>query len=74
MVSQTVAGQLPREADRQRTFPKPSAAVGMQEEHCGFPRRSGYAPVPPYPPIIQPSTVSPFQHGHLSTRQSTYKF
>lgn len=45
MVSQTVAVLLPREADSQRTFPKPSAAVGMQEEHGGLPRRSEYAAV-----------------------------
>ena len=42
MVSQTVAVQLPCETDSQRTFPKPSATVGMQEEHCGLPCRSGY--------------------------------
>lgn len=41
MVAQAVAGQLPREADRQGTFPKPPAALGMQEEHGGFPRRFG---------------------------------
>lgn len=45
MVSQIVAVQLPCEADCQRTFPKPSAAAGMQEEHRGLPRRSGYATV-----------------------------
>ena len=45
MVSETVAVQLPREADGQRTFPKPSAAVGVQEEHCGLPRRSGFTTV-----------------------------
>ncbi len=40
MVSEALPVQHPRAVDSKRFTPKHSAAVRMQEEHCGFPSRS----------------------------------
>lgn len=40
MVAEALLVQHPRASDSQRFTPKYSAALRMQEEHCGFPSRS----------------------------------
>lgn len=40
MVAEALLDQHPRASDSQRFTPKYSAALRMQEEHCGFPSRS----------------------------------
>lgn len=66
MVSQTVAGQFPREADRQRTFSKPSAAARMPEEYYGFSSRSAFT----FFSSLNPPTVSALE-GSLIIKQAT---
>lgn len=60
LVAETLAVQLPREADGEGAFPEPAAAAGMPEEHHGFPRRFEDSSVKKKQTHLRPSSsISP---------------